>query len=192
MKKERTRFDALAEELDEPAPIAKPSKASRKTLTKEARARLDAIVDGYKPDEELPEDFDAEDGSAYKFPPPQQPAAKKLLGRVPKRDDSQKPNAYISAKGQMYPVVSWNITTSIAREEEYVFRTARRGDYEVKFKLTGTVRKEILDDDVMLVIAMNNGDDPHFFRLNVTNVRWSVSGSFDNWTEIEANAVQVA
>lgn len=147
MKKERNRFDALADELFEKPPEPKPEP----TLTQVATEAASNI----------------------------------RKARVPKRD------AYLSVMGMMYPVMSFDITTSLnAREYEYgIF--AGRESHRVKVQLAGFLKntRELLESDVVLVI--HTGPEPEFLRLQVTDVRTTMSSSNSRFTEIEANATGI-
>lgn len=146
MKKNRTRFDAIAEELADPKPEKqkKPKKDDGWNVSGDEmlkRARITTV----KP-----------------------------------------PDTYISVRGRAIPVISTEISMTIAARE-YEFG---RESCEVSFKIPEILdRRELIDDDVMLIIRQ--GDfEPLVYRLFVTNVKFTRT-SFDRYMEVEAKATQL-
>lgn len=169
MTKERNRFDAVAEELLESDDKPKSKKSEN---LKERRIKLEAPIDENTP-----------------FPAP--------VFRAPKRKPDS-PQAYVSVRGNMYPVIEFDIRSNpeLTRDEEiYQQRTARRGDYTIEFKIAERIpRNDLRDmDDIMLVISWPNDDlkESHFYRLSITDIRTSMTAR-DSFTKISANAMQVA
>ncbi len=184
MTKERTRFDALAEELfaqDEtlaPVEERKPVELTEKNIRKAAKAS------GFSIPPDAPIQF------TYPQPPPS------IQARSVRTAQSPKPTAYISALGQMYPVMTWSVESTGKEIDEgvggFFYQTGRRGDYEVKFKISGIFMRDQLGDEVMLVICKTDGTDPHYYKLSVFDVKMTMTGrDRGSYTEIRAGAVQV-
>lgn len=221
MKKERNRFDALAEELADPV---EPEKSQRKTLTKAGRARLDALIDKYKIDknatayadsldelrsklnEQLPPDFDDEELTPapnereYKFPPPPQTLAPSRQARAAARAQPRertRPNAYIAAMGQMWPVEECSVSSRAGTFNDLYDKRIDQlvNRLEVMVKLRGVKMAEfdrVLREGDPALVIMQGDSEPQYIRLECIKTNWTMTSANIVSVEITAEGRQLS